>query len=68
MENPSVAGMQGDIKAVLLSTIQRLEKADQVRTASAWNLEAVQRALEGAGVDFTNGDAPGVHLKPGVAK
>ena len=27
------------------------------------NLAAIQRALEAAGVEFTNGDAPGVRLK-----
>jgi transcriptional regulator with XRE-family HTH domain len=25
-------------------------------------LEAVQRALEAAGVEFTNGDSPGIHI------
>jgi hypothetical protein len=29
------------------------------------NLEAIRRALEAAGVEFTNGDAPGVKLRKG---
>jgi hypothetical protein len=27
------------------------------------NLAAIQRALEAAGIEFTDGDAPGVRLK-----
>ena len=46
-----------------ISTVQRMEGAEGVPSASARNLEAVQRALEAAGVEFTNGDAPGVRLK-----
>ncbi|MFH6786745.1 hypothetical protein [Methylobacterium sp. MA0201] len=30
----------------------------------AVNVQAVQRALEVAGVEFLNGDAPGVRLRP----
>ena len=33
------------------------------RTPYARTLAAVQAALEAAGVEFTNGDAPGVRLK-----
>jgi hypothetical protein len=40
-----------------------MENAKGVPSASGKNLEAVQRALERAGVEFTNGDAPGVRLK-----
>jgi hypothetical protein len=28
------------------------------------NLDAIQRALEAAGVEFTNGGQPGVRIKP----
>ena len=45
------------------ATIQRMESTDGVPPATTPNLEAVQRALEAAGVEFTNGDAPGVRLK-----
>ena len=45
-----------------LPTIQRMEKLGLERS-SAGNVERVQRALEAAGVEFTNGDAPGVRLR-----
>jgi hypothetical protein len=32
---------------------------------SANNLAAIQRALEAAGVEFTNGDQPGVRMRKG---
>lgn len=34
------------------------------RTPLAANLAAIRTALEAAGVEFTNGDAPGVRLRP----
>ena len=37
------------------------EKGRRVPTRN--NLAAIQRMLEKAGVEFTNGDAPGVRLK-----
>ncbi len=46
-----------------VSTVQRMENAVGVPSASGKNLEAVQRALESAGVAFTNGGAPGVQLR-----
>ena len=46
-----------------ISTVQRMENAEGVPSASGKNLEAVQRTLERAGVEFTNGDSPGVRLK-----
>jgi transcriptional regulator with XRE-family HTH domain len=33
------------------------------RTPTKNNLAAIQRVLETAGVEFTNGDAPGVRLR-----
>jgi transcriptional regulator with XRE-family HTH domain len=33
------------------------------RTPNRNNLAAIQRALEEAGVEFTNGDRPGVRLR-----
>jgi transcriptional regulator with XRE-family HTH domain len=45
------------------STIRRMESADGIPSASVKNVAAVQRALEAAGVEFTNGDAPGVRLR-----
>jgi transcriptional regulator with XRE-family HTH domain len=43
-------------------TINRFEKGQAESNPST--LAALQRALEGAGVEFTNGDAPGVKLAP----
>ncbi|PVE26449.1 transcriptional regulator [Microvirga sp. KLBC 81] len=50
------------------STIRDFEKGRRVPSVN--NLAAIQRALEQAGVEFTNGDEPGVKLKrksPGAA-
>ncbi len=46
-----------------VSTVQRMENAVGVPSASGKNLDAVQRALEAGGVTFTNGDEPGVKLR-----
>ena len=46
-----------------ISTVQRMEKAEGVPAASGKNLEAVQRSFERAGVEFTNGDSPGVRIR-----
>jgi transcriptional regulator with XRE-family HTH domain len=42
------------------STIRDFEKGR--RLPSPNNLAAIQRALEAAGVEFTNGDQPGVRM------
>ena len=44
-----------------LSTVRDFEK--RRRTPIANNLDAMRRALEAAGIEFTNGDAPGVRWK-----
>ncbi len=44
-----------------LSTVKDFE--GRRRTPIANNLEAMRRALEAAGIEFTNGDVPGVSLK-----
>jgi ribosome-binding protein aMBF1 (putative translation factor) len=48
-----------------VSTIRRMEDVDGVPSASGKNLEAVQTALEAAGVVFVdpNGLGPGVRLR-----
>ncbi len=46
-----------------LPTIQRMETLGLHRSA-AGNVEKVQRALEAAGIEFTDDDAPGVRLRP----
>jgi transcriptional regulator with XRE-family HTH domain len=45
------------------STIRDFEKGRRVPSVN--NLAAIQRALESAGVEFTNGDQPGVRMKAG---
>ena len=46
-----------------LPTIKRMEASEGAVRGTARNVWKVQRALEAAGVDFTNGDAPGVRLR-----
>lgn len=50
---------------VSLPTIQRMEGVDGVPSASAKNVDAVQRALERAGVEFIpeNGGGDGVRFR-----
>jgi transcriptional regulator with XRE-family HTH domain len=43
-----------------VSTVTRFEAGADPIPAT---LAAIQRAMEAAGVEFTNGDAPGVRLK-----
>jgi hypothetical protein len=45
---------------VATGTITRLEASEELKPRT---LEAIQSAFEKAGVEFTNGDAPGVRLK-----
>jgi transcriptional regulator with XRE-family HTH domain len=44
---------------VSIDTVARFERGDQLKERT---IEALQRALEAAGVEFTNGDQPGVRL------
>ena len=44
------------------NTIVRLEAGEKLQDRT---IEAIRRALESAGVEFTNGDAPGVKLRKG---
>jgi transcriptional regulator with XRE-family HTH domain len=46
---------------VSADTVARFERGDQLKERT---VEALQRALESAGVEFTNGDRPGVRLVP----
>ena len=54
-----------DAAKVSLSTIARLEAGDELRERT---IDAIRSALESAGVEFTNGDAPGVRLRKGSGK
>jgi transcriptional regulator with XRE-family HTH domain len=48
---------------VSVDTIKRLERTPGPLSANVATVEAVQRALEAAGVEFTNGGQPGVRLR-----
>ncbi len=44
---------------VSVDTVARFERGDELKERT---IDALQRALEAAGVEFTNGDRPGVRL------
>ena len=49
---------------VSVETIKRLERMDgAIEATKVITLDAIQKALTGAGVEFTNGDEPGVKLR-----
>ncbi len=45
---------------VSTNTVSRLERGEELKPRT---VEDVRAALEAAGVEFTNGDAPGVRLR-----
>ncbi len=49
------------------NTIKRAEAKDGKTSLTAANELAIRRAFEGAGVEFTNGDQPGVRLARAAA-
>ena len=49
---------------VSIDTVTRFERGDLLKERT---IEAMQRALEAAGVEFTNGNQPGVRLTPAAA-
>jgi ribosome-binding protein aMBF1 (putative translation factor) len=46
-----------------ISTIQRIESAAGPPNTLVSNLAAIQSALEAGGIEFTNGDSPGIRLR-----
>jgi transcriptional regulator with XRE-family HTH domain len=51
---------------VSIDTVDRFERGEELKERT---IEAIQRALEVAGVEFTNSDQPGVRLtKPPAAR
>ena len=48
---------------VSLATIKRLETVPGILGAHRLTVTALRRAFESAGIEFTNGDAPGVRLR-----
>jgi transcriptional regulator with XRE-family HTH domain len=50
---------------VSVESIKRLERLDgPVLTGRAATIHAIEKALTDAGIEFTNGEAPGVRLHP----
>jgi transcriptional regulator with XRE-family HTH domain len=49
---------------VSMDTVARFERGEDLRERT---IEALQRALEAAGVEFTNGEQPGVRLSKRAA-
>ncbi len=52
-----------DKSGVSLPTVQRLEAQDGPLGGRASTAAKIRATLEAAGIEFTNGDAPGVRLK-----
>ena len=50
-----------------LMTVQRLEAQQGRLRATTTTVDSLQRALEAAGVEFTNGDRPGVRMREPTA-
>ena len=48
---------------VTANTVTRIENGADAKQST---MDALQRALELAGIEFTNGDQPGVRLRKGV--
>ena len=49
--------------SISVETVRRLEKMPGPVSAYTGTMEAIQKALEAAGVEFTNDEAPGVRLR-----
>ncbi len=49
---------------VSVDTVARFERGDELKERT---IDALRRALEAAGVEFTNGDQPGVRLTRAAA-
>ena len=52
-----------EASSVSLPTVKRLESRPGILGAHSLTLASIKRALEKAGVEFTNGDQPGVRLR-----
>jgi transcriptional regulator with XRE-family HTH domain len=50
---------------VSIDTVARFERGDELKERT---IDALQRSLEAAGVEFTNGDQPGVRLTKTAAR
>jgi transcriptional regulator with XRE-family HTH domain len=52
-----------DASSISLPTIKRLEAKPGMLGAHNSTVEALRNAFEAAGIEFTNGDQPGVRLR-----
>jgi DNA-binding XRE family transcriptional regulator len=59
MEQRGLAAAAG----VSLETVKRIERSPGPISALAATVERIQQALERSGVEFTNGEQPGVRLR-----
>jgi transcriptional regulator with XRE-family HTH domain len=64
----AMAGLKQEVLAaaagLTVNTIRRLEGMEGEIVASTTTVNSLQRALERAGIEFTDGDRPGVRMKP----
>lgn len=51
--------------SISVPTLRRMEATEGPAVGMRNNLTAVRRALEAAGIEFTNGEGPGVRLRKG---
>lgn len=56
-------GKLADQAGISVLTLWRVEQTEGEPMIMAATADAIQQALEAAGVEFTNGDQPGVRLK-----
>jgi transcriptional regulator with XRE-family HTH domain len=57
-----------DKSGVSLETIKRIERTPGSISAYTGTVDKLRRALELAGIEFSNGDQPGVRLTSAAAK
>ena len=55
------------VSALGVNTVRRAEVADTGTSLTTANELAIRHAFEGAGVEFTNGEQPGVRLAKATA-
>jgi transcriptional regulator with XRE-family HTH domain len=53
---------------VSLETVKRIERTPGAISAYTGTVDKLRRALESAGIEFSDGDQPGVRLKSAGAK
>jgi transcriptional regulator with XRE-family HTH domain len=56
-----------ELAGVAANTVRRIEAMDGTIRATLPTIQRLQRVLEAAGVEFTNGDRPGVRMREPAA-